>query len=54
MKTLQELCAETILDNNINYQELNDYVYYIIEDKLNERNLQKHKQNFKNYRLYYS
>lgn len=47
MKSLQELCAETILDNNINYQELHDYAYYIIEDKQNERNLQEHKLNFK-------
>lgn len=46
-KSLQELCAEIILDNNINYQEPHDFAYYIIEDKQNERNLQEHKQKFK-------
>lgn len=47
MKSLQELCTVCILDNNINYQELHDYAYYIIEDIQNERNLQEHKRNFK-------
>jgi hypothetical protein len=47
MKTLQELCAETILDNNINYQELHYYAYLIVENKQTERNLQIHKQKFK-------
>ena len=44
LKSLQELCAETILDNNINYQKLHYYAYLIVEDKQKERNLQIHKE----------
>jgi hypothetical protein len=47
LKSLQELCAETILDNNINYQELHYYAYLIVENKQKERNLQIHKEKFK-------
>lgn len=47
MKSLKELCIETILNNNINYKELHDNVYYIIEDKQKERYIQEHKQKFR-------